>query len=333
MNDQRSSRRLSGWLLLCILAGTFAVPSALTSSQASAAAGTAFLHSGETLFSGQQIQSSPGYHFVMQGDGNAVIYKPLSGGGRTAIWASNTAGRSGSYLTMQADGNAVIYMPLSGGGRTAIWASNTAGRSGSYLTMQTDGNLVIYQPVTGGRTAVWASNTAQPSTTGSAMVSPVAATSRVSSNVGDPRPNGRLHLGVDFAAPAGTRTVAVCKMTVTHVFSEGSNGYTVGGWVATTQAGYRYWVAYRHLNKPAVVVGQVLSKGATVGHLYSLSGPHLHFEFKDPTAQTIDGGTGMGTAGLPIANQTELNAEFPKGMTVNAGHVWGQGRFNPAPVC
>jgi hypothetical protein len=57
---------------------------------------------------------------VMQGDGNLVGY--TNGGAPT--WASNTAGRGGDRFVVQNDGNLVIYSPT-----RAVWASNTAGRT------------------------------------------------------------------------------------------------------------------------------------------------------------------------------------------------------------
>lgn len=131
---------------------------------ASAGAGSDTLRPGETLGPGQELRSSNGYQFVMQADGNAVIYKPTSSG-RTPIWASNTVGAPGAYIAMQTDGNLVIYRPNGGivyGNRIP---TNTTG-SGAYLVMQSDGNAVVYRPTTGGRVATWASNSAQSSSPG-----------------------------------------------------------------------------------------------------------------------------------------------------------------------
>lgn len=149
----RTRRLIAGLLVLgAITAGLFvAAPSA------SAAAGSNTLNPGETLEREQSIRSSTGYEFVMQTDGNAVIYKP-GPNGRVPIWASNTPGRSGTYLAMQSDGNLVLYDH-----GAPYWATGMKG-AGSYLVMQDDGNLVMYRPNGSGRTAVWASNTQQTST-------------------------------------------------------------------------------------------------------------------------------------------------------------------------
>jgi hypothetical protein len=100
---------------------------------------------------GMSVRSSDGrYLFVMQDDGNLVLYGPS---GR-ALWSTDrltSAWRSQEFVIFQGDGNLVTY----GGGR-AIWASNTAGRGGDHFEVQSDGNLVIYA----GSRPLWASNTA-----------------------------------------------------------------------------------------------------------------------------------------------------------------------------
>lgn len=103
-----------------------------------------------TLRRNMEVRSSDGrYRFVMQGDGNLVLYGPS---GR-ALWATSwrtSAWQSQEYVVFQSDGNLVTY----GGGR-AIWASNTWGSGADRFVVQSDGNLVIYR----GATPVWASNT------------------------------------------------------------------------------------------------------------------------------------------------------------------------------
>jgi lysophospholipase L1-like esterase len=88
------------------------------------------------------------YRFVMQRDGNLVLYGPSGG----ALWASNTRGRGSDHVRMQSDGNLVIY---DAGGR-ALWQSNTPGHPNSYLIVQNDGNVVVYS----GTQPLWATGTA-----------------------------------------------------------------------------------------------------------------------------------------------------------------------------
>lgn len=94
------------------------------------------LSPNETLQPGQHIVSRNGqYLFVMQGDGNAVVYGPSG-----ARWATGTGYLGAAFIAMQGDGNLVVYS-ASG---AAAWASGTGGVSGPQLLMQDDGNLVMY---------------------------------------------------------------------------------------------------------------------------------------------------------------------------------------------
>ncbi|MBD0256009.1 MAG: hypothetical protein ICV83_09845, partial [Cytophagales bacterium] len=108
---------------------------------------------GQVLNPGQSITSGSGrYNFILQGDGNLVLYKTFANRGPVALWASGTDGSPAVVCVMQADGNLVIY------DRDAnpLWASGTHGNFDSRLVMQNDGNAVIYRP---DNVPVWASNT------------------------------------------------------------------------------------------------------------------------------------------------------------------------------
>ncbi len=102
----------------------------------------------QVLSSGQYLLSPDRrYKFIMQGDGNAVLYGP-----RGATWSSGTARNPGSRLVMQDDGNLVVYT-----GNTAKFASRTQGSGVDVsLRLQSDGNLVIYRS----GAAVWSTGTA-----------------------------------------------------------------------------------------------------------------------------------------------------------------------------
>jgi hypothetical protein len=95
---------------------------------------------------------------VYQNDGNLVLYRFVSGQGYgTAIWASNTNGRSAGNAVLQNDGNFVLY---DSNGR-AYWSTNTWNCAGSWdykqLDMQVDENLVLYfwPSNIGGKVAKW----------------------------------------------------------------------------------------------------------------------------------------------------------------------------------
>ena len=81
------------------------------------------------------------FTFVMQFDGNLVLYGPQN----QPLWASNTAGQTTIFDgIMQGDGNLVLY----NGQNQPLWASNTSGKPGAWLIAQNDGNVVIYNTKT-----------------------------------------------------------------------------------------------------------------------------------------------------------------------------------------
>lgn len=107
--------------------------------------GCDFLYSGYALNRGGTVMSCNGrYLLVHQTDGNVVLYflniagNPGSG---TAVWATNTGGRSTTQLVMQKDGNLVLYGPTGW-----IWQTYTYGNPvGAFVKVQADGKLVMYR--------------------------------------------------------------------------------------------------------------------------------------------------------------------------------------------
>lgn len=94
---------------------------------------------------------------------------------------------------------------------------------------------------------------------------------------------GRLHTGIDLAAPTGTPIYACWGGRVLIAGWQGGYGNAVvidhGGGRATL---------YAHQSSLAVSVGQIVSAGALIGYVGSTgnsTGPHLHFEVR------IDGET------------------------------------------
>ncbi|WP_164874496.1 excalibur calcium-binding domain-containing protein [Rathayibacter festucae] len=134
-------------------------PSAATESARAAGQYLNALVGGEVLARGESITSEfENYSFVMQTDGNAVIY---DFNGRPT-WSTGTQG-SGDRLAMQNDGNVVIY---SAEGRP-VWSTGTSGNPGSLLIIQDDGNLVVYRA---DNSAAWASSQqTQPSAIGDTL--------------------------------------------------------------------------------------------------------------------------------------------------------------------
>ena len=70
-----------------------------------------------------------------QADGNVVLYR-----GGTALWSTNTYGYSTANFVMQLDGNLVLYDPSG----IPLWHSATGGYPGAWAAVQDDCNFVIY---------------------------------------------------------------------------------------------------------------------------------------------------------------------------------------------
>ncbi|MEW5743743.1 MAG: peptidoglycan DD-metalloendopeptidase family protein [Myxococcota bacterium] len=106
------------------------------------------LASGGVLLANQMVVSCDGrFLFVMQGDGNLVLYQQ----GRGALWSSRTNGSGAKAAILQGDGNLVLYAD----NWRAVWSTNTANRPGATLAVQNDGNVVLYQ----GGVARWHTHT------------------------------------------------------------------------------------------------------------------------------------------------------------------------------
>ncbi|MCC7247801.1 MAG: S8 family serine peptidase [Lysobacter sp.] len=107
-----------------------------TISSAPPQPGCGVLASGASLPTGGSKTSCDGrFTFVIQGDGNLVLYQAGVG----AIWANYVFG-TGHTLHMQGDGNLVVYNNVS----QARWHTSTWGQPGAWLAVQNDGNVVVY---------------------------------------------------------------------------------------------------------------------------------------------------------------------------------------------
>ena len=88
----------------------------------------------------------------------------------------------------------------------------------------------------------------------------------------------RAHLGVDYAAPAGTPVRSVGQGIVDVAGSQGGFGNVV-----MIKHANGHTTVYAHLSRISVKRGQSVKQGQTVGLVGSTgwaTGPHLHFEFR-----------------------------------------------------
>ena len=87
----------------------------------------------------------------------------------------------------------------------------------------------------------------------------------------------KMHSGIDFSAPIGTRIYSTGDGVVEKVV-KGNSGY---GNNIVIDHGYGYKTRYAHLSKTHVTVGQKVKRGeyiAEVGNSGKSTAPHLHYE-------------------------------------------------------
>lgn len=111
---------------------------ALWSTETDVAPGTpggkTILYPREVMYPGDFFDSpNLAYRLTFQTDGNVVLVALPD----TVLWSTGVLG--GEQFVMQSDGNLVLYA-----GSTALWASGTDENPNAYLALQNDGNLVIY---------------------------------------------------------------------------------------------------------------------------------------------------------------------------------------------
>ncbi len=131
----KAPRRLLGACALAVLLLTF-LPAAAV--EASTAPPASYIRTGTRLEAGSELVSANHkYRFVMQTDGNLVLYE-----GTVALWDSGTEGHPGAFAILQLDGNFVVYV-----GQHALWSSRTnfPGGSKNRLRVENSGYVAIYQ--------------------------------------------------------------------------------------------------------------------------------------------------------------------------------------------
>jgi murein DD-endopeptidase MepM/ murein hydrolase activator NlpD len=90
---------------------------------------------------------------------------------------------------------------------------------------------------------------------------------------------GKMHQGIDIAAPTGTPIFAAADGTII------ASGYTTGGYgnVIDVQHADGSMTRYGHNSRLLVSVGQQVKQGQNIAEMGSTghsTGPHLHFEFR-----------------------------------------------------
>ncbi len=98
-----------------------------------------------------------------------------------------------------------------------------------------------------------------------------------------------FHYGTDIGAPTGTPVRATHEGKVVFAGSRGGRGNTVI--VEHIINGGRYNIFYTHLNSISVNNGDVVTPGSGIGTIGSTgrsTGPHLHYEVRNPSGSAID---------------------------------------------
>jgi murein DD-endopeptidase MepM/ murein hydrolase activator NlpD len=98
---------------------------------------------------------------------------------------------------------------------------------------------------------------------------------------------GRIHAGIDIAAPVGTPILAAASGVIEYA-SWNDGGY--GNMIYIRHADGTI-TRYAHMNELYVKEGQTVSQGQTIGAMGSTgfsTGPHLHFEIRPNGGSAID---------------------------------------------
>ena len=129
--------------------------------------------------------------------------------------------------------------------------------------------------------------------------------------------SGRLHAGIDIAAPAGLPVLAAADGVVTRM--EADAGY--GRFVELKHAG-GLTTLYAHLGRfqPQVAVGMAVKAGTPLGELGSTgssTGAHLHFEVRDDQGRPLNPALFIGRS-FAAAEDLPLRAaaRIPRGVRV-----------------
>lgn len=141
------------------------------------------------------------------------------------------------------------------------------------------------------------------STGSSKPLPPVPGAMKISSGLGDARPGGRSHNGLDIPQPVGTPVRASGMGRIVKVWNDTKNG---GGLSMVVDYGGGVTMGYAHLSEQGLNEGDVVRPGQTfakTGNTGKSSGPHLHWTARvngkivDPRTIKLGGQTAQ--AGKP----------------------------------
>lgn len=129
---------------------------------------------------------------------------------------------------------------------------------------------------------------------------------RISSPYGKKRAGGRVHRGVDFAAPQGTPIQSTTMGRASVRYEAGGFGKYV---VVTDPQGNAHY--YGHMSATAVRSGQIVYRGSRLGYVGSTgrsTGPHLHYGVKVGGSwvnpwKWISPARGYATGGFPLPGE------------------------------
>ena len=112
---------------------------------------------------------------------------------------------------------------------------------------------------------------------------------------GQPRPNGRVHEGIDLMASLGQEVYAVDNGVLTKQTFDGATNATLSGnaWYLTMPDKTYYF--YAHLSKFAdgLAAGSAVTRGQVIGYVGDTGDPgpgnyHLHFEVHPKGGEAVD---------------------------------------------
>jgi hypothetical protein len=137
----------------------------------------------------------------------------------------------------------------------------------------------------------------------------------------------RIHFGVDFDCPTGTRVRSVTQKARVHAIHRPNDGWGDGSFgicVVMDVLDTEWYYIYAHLSSTEVALNQIVEAGdfiARSGATGYVTGPHLHVQVCTSPDFPRDA-TLMGDPILGLRNQQPTTPEVPTDITVESVHSW-----------